>query len=185
MPASISPTAVETPSQQPSPFRLFQAINAFHLTDAIRSAIELDIFTAIGAGHRTPAEIARQCSVAERGARILCDFLVVNGFLTKSGQQYALADDSAMFLDRKSPAYMGACTRFLLNDSLRNRFLALSDAVRHGGATDRMALEPESSIWVDFARSMAPMMMMASQELAKLVIANATRPLKVDRKSVV
>jgi 2-polyprenyl-3-methyl-5-hydroxy-6-metoxy-1,4-benzoquinol methylase len=84
-----------------------------------------------------------------------------------------------MFLDRKSPAYMGACTSFLLNDSLRQRFLALSDAVRYGGASDPMALEPESSIWVDFARSMAPMMMMASQELAKLVIADATRPLKV------
>lgn len=162
-----------------SPFRLFQAINAYQLTEAIRSAIELDIFTAIGAGHRTPAGIARQCGVAERGARILCDFLVVHGFLTKSDQFYALTDDSATFLDRKSPAYMGSCTRFLLNDSLRQHFLALPDAVRYGGATDRMAVEAESPIWVDFARSMAPMMMMASEELAKLVIANETRPLKV------
>src|SRR5690348_16772303 len=84
-----------------------------------------------------------------------------------------------MFLDRKSPAYMGTCTRFVLNESLRKHFLALSDAVRYGGATDRMAVEAESPVWVDFARSMAPMMMMASQELAKLVIANETRLLKV------
>jgi len=179
MPASISSTAVETRPQQPSPFRLFQAINAFHLTEAIRSAIELDIFTAIGAGHRTQPGIARQCSVAERGARILCDFLVVNGFLTKSGQEYALTDDSAMFLDRKSPAYMGSCTRFLLNDSLRRHLLALPDAVRYGGATDRSIVDPESHVWVEFARSMAPMMVMASQELAKLVVRDQTRPLKV------
>ncbi len=179
--SATNPRSFGTTEQRPpvSPFRLFQAINAYQLTDAIRSAIELDIFTAIGAGHSTPVAVARQCGIAERGARMLCDFLVVHGFLTKSGQEYALTDDSAMFLDRKSPAYMGTCTRFLLNDSLRKRFLALSDAVRDGGATDRMALEPESSIWVDFARSMAPMMMMASQELAKLVIANATRPLKL------
>ena len=170
-----------TTAQRPqvSPFRLFQAINAYQLTDAVRSAIELDIFTAIGAGHSTPVAIGRQCGIAERGARMLCDFLVVHGFLTKTGQEYLLADDAAMFLDRKSPAYMGACTRFLLNDSLRSRFLALSDAVRYGGATDRMALEPESPIWVDFARSMAPMMMMASQELAKLVMGAGTRPLKL------
>src|SRR5207302_4707077 len=179
MPASISSTAVETRPQQPSPFRLFQAINAFHLTEAIRSAIELDIFTAIGAGHRTQPGIARQCSVAERGARILCDFLVVNGFLTKSGQEYALTDDSAMSLDRKSPAYMGSCTRFLLNDSLRRHLLALPDAVRYGGATDRSIVDPESHVWVEFARSMAPMMVMASQELAKLVVRDHTRPLKV------
>ena len=174
----ISSTAPEQ-RQQVSPFRLFQAINAYQLTDAIRSAIELDIFTAIGSGHNTPLALARHCGIAERGARILCDFLVVHGFLTKSGQEYALADDSAVFLDRKSPADLGACTRFLLHDSLRNRFLELSDAVRYGGATDRSALEPESSVWVDFARSMAPMMMMASQELAKLVIGRETRPLKV------
>src|SRR5579863_8650414 len=172
------PSAAAEPRPQASPFRLFQAINGFHLTEAIRSAIELDIFTAIGAGHRTPAAIARHCEVAERGARILCDFLVVNEFLAKSGQEYTLTDDSAMFLDRKSPAYMGTCTRFLLNDSLREHFLALSDAVRYGGATDRSVIEAESPVWVDFARSMAPMMMMASQELATL-IANETRPLRV------
>ena len=175
------PVFSSTTEQRPqvSHFRLFQAINAYQLSDAIRSGIELDVFTAIGAGQTTPVTIARHCGIAERGARMLCDFLVVHGFLTKSGQEYALAEDSAMFLDRRSPAYMGTCTRFLLNESLRQRFLELSDAVRYGGATDRMALEPESSVWVDFARSMAPMMMMASQELAKLVLGNATGPLKV------
>ena len=175
------PVPSSTTEQRPqvSPFRLFQAINAYQLTDAIRSGIELDVFTAIGAGQTTPVAIARQCGIAERGARMLCDFLVVHGFLTKSGEGYVLAEDSAMFLDRRSPAYMGTCTRFLLNDSLRQRFLDLTDAVRYGGATNRMALEPESSVWVDFARSMAPMMMMASQELAKLVIGKARGPLKV------
>ena len=179
--SATSPNSSSTTEQRPhvSPFRLFQAINAYQLTDAIRSAIELDVFTAIGAGETTPVAVARQCGVAERGARMLCDFLVVHGFLTKSGQEYALADDSAMFLDRRSPAYMGTCTRFLLNDSLRQRFLELSDAVRYGGATNRLALEPESSVWVDFARSMAPMMMMASQDLAKLVMGKATGNLKV------
>jgi len=43
----------QQPPTEASPFRLFQAINAFQLTEAIRSAIELDIFTAIGAGHTT------------------------------------------------------------------------------------------------------------------------------------
>lgn len=167
------------PRPQASPFRLFQAINGFHLTEAIRSAIELDIFTTIGAGHTTSIEIARHCKIAERGARILCDFLVVNGFLNKSGREYSLMDDSAMFLDRKSPAYMGACTRFLLNDSLRKHILRLSDAVRYGGATESDLIDPDSPVWVDFARSMAPMMMMASQELARLVVGGEERELKV------
>jgi 2-polyprenyl-3-methyl-5-hydroxy-6-metoxy-1,4-benzoquinol methylase len=179
MPTSPSPAVSQQGPEQPSPFRLFQAVNAFHLTDAIRTAIELDLFTAIGAGHNTAATIARQCGAAERGARILCDFLVVNGFLTKSGQEYALTDESATFLDRKSPAYMGSCTRFLLNDSLRKHLLALPAAVRHGGSTDRSIVDPEAEVWVEFARSMAPMMMMASEGLASLVVRDSTRPLKV------
>ena len=177
--SSMSPVARPSTMGQASPFRLFQAINGYHLTEGIRSAIELDLFTAIGAGHRTAAAVAHECQVAERGARILCDFLVVNGFLTKSGQEYSLTEDSAVFLDRKSPAYMGSCTRFLINDSLRERFRVLADSVRYGGSTDRSDLDPEWHGWVDFARSMAPMMMMASEGLARLVLGNATGPIKV------
>jgi len=104
--SAISATPPQPPTEA-SPFRLFQAINAFQLTEAIRSAIELDIFTAIGAGHTTAEAVASHCSIAERGARILCDFLVVNGFLSKSGNQYSLNEHSAKFLDRNSPAYVG------------------------------------------------------------------------------
>lgn len=162
-----------------TPFRLFQAINAFHLTEAIRSAIELDIFTAIGAGNTTAEAVASHCGIAKRGARILCDFLVVNGFLNKSGNQYALSEDSAKFLDRKSGAYIGSCTEFLLNDDIRQNLRDLTNAVRHGGCQRTYAHAPESPVWVSFARSMAPIMMMASQGLAEIVTGGGNRPLKV------
>src|SRR5574340_1257 len=116
---SAGPKASFQPISQPSPFKLFKAIYAIQVTEAIRTAIELDIFTAIGAGHKTAAAIAQECQVAERGARILCDFLSIHEFITKSGKEYSLTEDTAMFLDRKSPAYMGSCTRFLLNEGNR------------------------------------------------------------------
>src|SRR5579863_931440 len=98
--SATDPMSAGAVEQRPqvSPFRLFQAINAYQLTDAIRSAVELEVFTAIGAGHSTPVAIARHCGTSERGVRMLCDFLVVHGFLTKSAQEYALTNDSAMFL---------------------------------------------------------------------------------------
>ena len=176
---SAIPITAGQPRPDVSPFRLFQAINGFHLTEAIRTAIEVDIFTAVGAGHRTAAAIARECKIAERGARILCDFLTVNSFLTKSGHEYGLTDESATFLDRKSPAYMGSCIGFLYNDKLREQFHSLGKAVREGGATGTHNLDPEDDVWVDFAKSMAPMMMMASQGLAQMVLGGETRPLKV------
>src|SRR6266852_8810522 len=173
------PATPTQPLSEASPFRLFQAINAFHLTEAISSAIELDIFTAIAAGHTTAEALATQCSIAERGARILCDFLVVNEFLSKSGNQYSLTDDSAKFLDRKSPAYMGSCTEFLLTDEIRQTFRDLTNAVRRGLCQHTYAHAPESPVWVEFARSMAPMMMMASGALADIVAKKGSRSLKV------
>jgi len=43
---------------QPNPMRIFQTINAFQQTAAMKAAIELEIFTAIGEGQTTAAEIA-------------------------------------------------------------------------------------------------------------------------------
>src|SRR5437588_5461855 len=176
---SAIPISPAHPHLEATPFRLFQAINAFHLTEAIRSAIELDIFTAIGAGNTTAEAVASHCGVAKRGARILCDFLVVNGFLSKSGDQYALSEDSATFLDRRSPGYMGSCTEFLLTDDIRRNLRDLTNAVRHGGCRQTYAHAPESPVWVAFARSMAPIMMMASQGMAEIVTGGEKRPLKV------
>src|SRR6266478_1635274 len=176
---SAIPATLAQPPTEASPFRLFQAINAFHLTEAIRSAIELDIFTAIGAGRTTAEAVASHCGIAERGARILCDFLVVNGFLSKSGNQYSLNEHSAKFLDRNSPVYMGSCTEFLLTDDIPQNFRNLTNAVRHGGCNHTYAHAPESPVWVAFARSMAPMMMMSSQGLAEIVVCNERRTLKV------
>jgi 2-polyprenyl-3-methyl-5-hydroxy-6-metoxy-1,4-benzoquinol methylase len=176
---SAIPATPKEPRTEASPFRLFQAINGFQLTEAIRCAIELDIFTAIASGHTTAKALATQCRIAERGARILCDFLVVNEFLTKSGDQYRLTVDSAKFLDRNSPAYMGSCTEFLLTDDIRQNFRDLTSAVRNGGCQHTYAHAPESPVWVAFARSMAPMMMMASQGLAEILVGDERRPLKV------
>lgn len=173
------PATPSQPRSEASPFRLFQAINGFQLTEAIRSAIELDIFTAIAAGHRTVKALATQCGIAERGARILCDFLVVHQFLAKRGNQYWLTEDSAMFLDRNSPAYMGSCTEFLLTDAIRQGFRNLTSAVRHGSCQHTYAHDPESPIWVAFARSMAPMMMMASTGLAEIVVGKEIGSMKV------
>ena len=79
-------TTTTDPSQQPpTPERFFKAINAYQQTEAIKAAIELELFTAIAEGNTTAKTIATRCQTAERGARILCDFLAIHGFLTKNG----------------------------------------------------------------------------------------------------
>ena len=108
----------------PSPERIFESLNAFQRSAALEAAIELDLFTAIaaegsgGAAAATPEALARACGGASpRGVRILCDYLLVAGFLTKDGSGYRLTPDVAAFLDRRSPAYMGSAVEFL-NDGI-------------------------------------------------------------------
>ncbi len=154
-------------SQQPTPERFFNTVNAYQQTEAIKAAIELDVFTAIAEGNTTAAAIAARCGAAERGMRILCDFLSIHGFLSKDDQRYGLAADAAVFLNRRSPAYMGGTIEFLLNSRLREGHALLTEAVRSGGsALGEKALEPDNPTWVQFARAMKPLMLTPAEMIA-------------------
>jgi Dimerisation domain len=83
---------------QPPPERFFNFVNAYEQTEAMKAAIELEIFTAIAEGNVSAAMIAKRCEAAERGVEILCNCLTIHGFLT--GTQYGLAPDSVFFLTR-------------------------------------------------------------------------------------
>ena len=153
--------------QHPTPERFFNAINAYEQTEAMKTAVELEIFTAIAEGNITAATIAKRCKAAERGVRTLCDFLTIHGFLTKEGTQYALAPDSALFLNRHSPAYIGAALEFLLTPRLREAHERLTEAVRRGGsALGEGTLVPENPDWVKFAQAMMPLMHMPAEIMA-------------------
>jgi len=106
----------------------------------------------------------------QRGIRILADALVVIGLLTKQHDTYALTDSSALFLNKKSPAYLGHATRFLLSPMLSDAHDDVAGAVRRGGTIlpDQGSVTPENDVWVDFARGMAPMMMPAAQAIAAI-----------------
>ncbi len=155
----------------PNPGRLFQTLNAFQQTAAMRAAIELDVFTAIGESQNTSAQIAQRAAAAERGIRILCDYLTIMGYLTKSDSHYGLTPDAAMFLDRRSPAYMGSISHFLDSPDFIKAFDDLTAAVRKGGTMmgEEGTVSQENPIWVDFARNMAPLMKMPAEGIAKLV----------------
>src|SRR3989442_10290655 len=68
--------------QRPFLDLFLQTVHAFHKTESLKAAIQLDVFTAIGEGADTE-EISRRCKASARGIRILCDFLVMIGFLEK------------------------------------------------------------------------------------------------------
>src|SRR5882672_7200196 len=122
-------------AQQPSPQLFFQTINAYQRTEGLKAAIELEVFTAVGEGNTTAPDIAKRCGASERGTRILCDFLCVMAFLNKDGSHYKLTPDSAVFLDKRSPAYLGGAIEFISSPMLTEGFKNFAEAVRKGGTT--------------------------------------------------
>ena len=170
-----------TPQQHPSPQLFFETVNGYQRTAALRTAIELGLFTAIAEGARTAAEIGKKIGAAERGARMLADYLTIVGFLKKRGSQYELTPDSAIFLDRRSPAYLGGTLQFLIGPGIMDAWAGLTEAVRKGGTAqaDQGSVAPENPMWVDFARSMAPMMMPNAQAIAQILRVAEGKPMKV------
>lgn len=166
---------------EPSPLLFFDTVSAYQRTAVIKAAIELDLFTHISEGKATVQELAQKCEAAERGVRILCDYLVTLGFLTKEDGGYALTQDSAMFLNRRSPAYVGGVTEFLLSPTLTDGFKNVAAAVRKGGTviSEEGTIAPEHPVWVKFAQGMASMMTLPAQSMARLVNTAPDRKLKV------
>ena len=140
-----------------SPELFVETTNSHLRTSAIKAAVELDVFTAIGEGAEDAAAIGRRTGAAARGIQALADFLTVMGFLDKSEGRYKLTPSSAAFLDRRSPAFVGDMHHFLASPEMVK--LTLDDPaafVRNGGSAGLANMAPDNPIWVDFARYMAP-----------------------------
>ncbi len=170
------PTATPTPS----PDLFFSTVGAYQRTAALRAAIDLGLFTAIGDGAHTVPEISKACQASARGTRILSDFLTIVGFLTKTGDSYELTPDSAFFLSTRSPAYLGGTMAFLGSAPIMRHFDDLAAIVRRGTLPKEDSnVSDENPIWQEFARAMVPMMMPSAQAIAEILDVAAAGPVKV------
>jgi SAM-dependent methyltransferase len=151
-----------------NPAPIFDCFSAYQKTAAMQAAVDIGLFSAIGAGAGTVPAIAEATGASPKGVRVLCDYWTVNGLLSKSGDKYQLAPEAAMFLDRRSPAYIGGVMGFL-NGPIKPFFERLTQAVRKGGCETDGSVTPEFHGWIDFAREMGAMMFPAAQAIARLL----------------
>ena len=172
----------EAPSNTPvTPGIVFESLQAHQRTAALKAAIELDVFRAVGQGPGDVASIARHAAASERGMRILCDYLVITGLLTKSDGRYQHTPASAAFLDPRSPTCLASIARVLAMPAMREPYDHLADIVRNGRTVlpGAGAVEPENPIWVEFAQSMGPMMAPLAAPLGTIVLDGRRGPMRV------
>ncbi len=164
-----------------TPGLVFDMLQAHQRTAALKAAIDLDVFRAVGEGPGDVASIARHCSASERGIRILCDFLTIYGILVKEDGRYRHSATSGAFLDPRSPSSLASIAQFLGNSAIRAPFEHLADIVRAGRTVlpGDGTVEPENPIWVQFAETMAPMMASMVGPLGAVVLNGYTGPMRV------
>ncbi len=164
-----------------TPSIVFENLQAFQRTFALKAAIELDVFRAVGQGPGDVASIARHAKASERGIRILCDYLVIAGLLEKTDGRYRHTPSSAAFLDPDSPSCLASIVRFLSLPAMREPYEHLADIVRTGKTVlpGEGSVEPENPIWVEFAQSMAPMMAPLAGPLGAIVLEGRSGPMRV------
>lgn len=173
--------APTTQASAPDPSLIFDTLLAYQRAAALRAAIELDVFAAIGEGCTDVESIARRCAASARGIRILCDYLVLIGLLAKVDGRYGHSPTSAVFLDPRSPACMASISKFLGDLRMMEPSNNLTAIVRTGHTTlpGEGSVEPDNPVWVEFAESMGPMTGPVSGPLAQIALTGFSGPVRV------
>jgi ubiquinone/menaquinone biosynthesis C-methylase UbiE len=163
-----------------SPGLIMSGVWAYQTTAALKAAVDLDLFTSIGEGSHDTAALAQRTGAAERGIRILADFLTIRGILEKHGNTYQLTPGTAAFLDRRSPQYIGSTLEFMASPEMID--LAMADpaaSVRNGGSIGLANISGDNPIWVKFARAMTPWATQIADLIAEQVSSWKSAPRKV------
>lgn len=166
---------------KPSPESLFNTLVSYQKAFALKAGIELELFTAVAEGASDPAALAKRTGAAERGVRILADYLTIDGFLRKENGKYSLSPDSAVFLDKRSPAYMGGMAGFLCGEENINNMYLLTDSVRKGGTASKIGdnSKPVDHRWVTFAQSMGTMAGPMAGVLTQIISSSTSNPIRI------
>jgi SAM-dependent methyltransferase len=127
-PAAPAPPPV-TPLEE-----LSRLLNAWRESRVALTALELDLFTAVGDG-ASAAAVAERLATDPRGTAILLHALAALGLLEKRGETFHNGPLAARFLRAGAPEDRRAALRHVAN--LWPRWSALTDCVRRGEPAPR------------------------------------------------
>ncbi len=120
---------------QPDPSRIMQVGMGFWASKTLLSAVELGLFSRLGAEAMTGEEIANSIDLHPRATPDFPDALVALGFLERDGDgpeaRYRNTPETRAFLDKRSPTYVGGILE-MANARLYRFWGDLTEALRTG-----------------------------------------------------
>jgi O-methyltransferase domain/Dimerisation domain len=115
----------------PTPDKILQTGLAFWPAKTLLSAIEMGLFTELTRGPESFETLRSRLGLHPRSARDFLDTLVALGFLDRDGDRYRNTDETALFLDRSQPSYVGGILE-MANQRLYPFWGRLTEALRTG-----------------------------------------------------
>jgi SAM-dependent methyltransferase len=116
---------------QLTPAKIMQLGTGFWGSKTLLSAIELGLFTELAKGSLDAAALTKRLQLHPRSARDFFDALVGLSMLKRTGQRYANTTETALFLDRAKPSYVGGILE-MCNARLYRFWGTLTDGLRTG-----------------------------------------------------
>ena len=117
------------------PAHIMQVGAGFWASKTLLSAVELELFTRLGADSMTGAEVGEQLALHPRAIHDFLDTLVSLKFLEREGSgsagRYRNTADTAAFLDKRSPTYIGGVLE-MFNARLYRYWGDLTEALQTG-----------------------------------------------------
>ncbi|HUP25013.1 MAG TPA: methyltransferase [Thermoanaerobaculia bacterium] len=128
-------------TQPPDPSRILLVGSGFWPAKVLLTAVKLGVFTVLGEGALTAQELGAVLALHPRGTHDFFDALVALGMLERDGDgdggRYRNTPDTALFLDRRSPEYVGGLLEMF--DARLYRFWGdLEEALRTGRAQNEI-----------------------------------------------
>ena len=120
---------------QLDPSHIMQVGMGFWPSKTVLSAVELELFTHLGSDAMTGEEIGEKLGLHPRGIYDFLDTLVALRFLERDGDgsegRYRNTAESAAFLDKTSPTYIGGILE-MSNARLYRFWADLTEALKTG-----------------------------------------------------
>ena len=121
--------------QSLDPTHIMQTATAFWASKVLLTAVGLDLFTKLGTGSMTAPQLGEALALHPRGTYDFFDALVALKFLDREGDgaggQYKNTPETAAFLSKSSPAYIGGLPQ-MLNSRLFGFWNDLGAALKTG-----------------------------------------------------
>lgn len=157
----------------PSPEKVMQLISGGWASAILGSAAKNGVFNALENGGDDAAGVAKKTGISARGAQAVLDGLTGLGLLSLANGRYSNTPESAQFLVKGKPSYLGGMAE-VMTASLVD-WSTLPAAVKSGAPTGSATSEqPDNEFWKILVPAIATMSFPVAQLAAeKLGLAKA------------